>query len=215
MKSLQVVTLVVASAMFALEQNGQAQTDTNLVPVSFRAICASTNDSGGLIHERVLNANLLDACAVEHDITNLDSLRLVFNRTNFSIEVVDTNGAALCTSFAFSGGLSFTNTNNTQVVFQRDVYVGTNKTATGVISGAAAWNSTNAADFRLQADLSYIEPAAGTNAAAICHAVVRAGADINNEQEGNEGHQHGGNGNTGNNGNHRGWQNPHNPHSRQ
>ncbi len=162
----------------------------------------------------VRNANLIEDCAAEHNLTNLDLLSLVFNRTNFSIEVVDTNGMAVCTPFAFSGGLSFIGTNNTHSVFQADVYVGTNKTASGVISGSASWNNTNLASFRLHADLLYIEPAAGTNAPAICRAALSVGADMNHEGEDNEGNEHGrGHGNQGNNGNHFGWQNPQNPHS--
>ncbi len=161
----------------------------------------------------VRNANLIDDCAVEHNITNLHTLRVVYNRTNDSIEVVGTNGVALCTSFAFSDGLTFMHTNGTQIAFQRNVTVGTNKTASGVISGTAAWKDSDLTTFRLQADLLYIEPAAGTNAPAICRAVLRVGKGNEGEgDEGNEGHGHG-HGNEGNNGNHFGWQNPQNPHS--
>ncbi len=221
MKALKVAPLPLAIALLA-GQGVQAQTNTNLFPLSFKAVCTSTNSSGGLFRELVGNANLIDDCAVEHNITNLTGLSLVFNRTNFSIQVLDTNGAPLCTSFSFSGGLAFTNTNSTAIVFQRDVFVRTNTTATGVISGSASWNNTNlAASYGLRADLLYIEPAAGTNAPSICRAELRVGAALNNEEGGEENeppHEPGnrgnnGNGNQGNNGNHFGWQNPHNPHS--
>jgi hypothetical protein len=212
----KVVPSLLALALFAFTQNSRAQ--TNLLPVTFNAICTSSN-STGLLPERVTNINLIDDCAVEHGISNLDNLKLVFNTTNFSVQVLDTNGAPLCTSLAFSGGLTFTNTstnitqtasNKTQIVFQRDVLVETNLTASGVISGSATWNGTNMSSFKLNALLLYTEPAAGTNAPEICHAVLRVGENqTGGEHEG----EHPGTGNEGGNGNHLGWQNPHNPHS--
>src|SRR5690242_7579743 len=135
--SVSLAGAVQSSALLAFVQNGQAQ--TNLLPVTFNAVCTSTN-STGLVRDRINKINLIDDCAVEHNLTNLDHLALVFNVTNFSVQVVDTNGVALCTSLALSGGLTFTNTNinasnTTQVVFQKDVVVGTNQTASGVASG--------------------------------------------------------------------------------
>src|SRR6266511_1461719 len=95
----RVVPSLLAFAALAIAQNGEAQ--TNLVPVTFNAICTSSN-STGLLQERITNTNLIDNCAFEHNLTNLDNLRLVFNPTNFSVQVVGTNGVALCTSLAFS-----------------------------------------------------------------------------------------------------------------
>ena len=209
------VSLSLAFAALTFVRNSQAQ--TNLLPVTINAVCTSTN-ANGLLQERVSNINLIDDCAVEHDLTNLDNLSLVFNVTNFSVQVVDTNGVVLCTSLAFTGGLTFTNTNSlsqsgsnaTQIVFQRDVSVGTNQSPSGVISGSAAWNGTNLDSFRLTANLLYTELAAGTNSAEICRGVLRVSGE---EMEENEGHGPGV-GNRGNNGNHFGWQNPKNPHSR-
>jgi hypothetical protein len=202
-RSLKAVPLSVGLATLALAPGAQSQTNTNLFPISFRAVCTSTN-AEGIFREQVLNTNLVTDCAADHNITNLDSLSLVYNRTNDSIQVVDSNGVAICTSFAFTGGLAFTNTNNTQIVFQRNVTVGTNLTASGVISGVATWNNTNLANsFGLRAELFYIEPALGTNAPAICRAVLRVGAAVNKEPERHD------------NGKHLGWQVPQNPHNPQ
>src|ERR1041385_5218430 len=98
---------LLAFAVLAFARNGQAQ--TNLLPVTFNAICTSSN-STGLLQERLTNTNLIDNCAFEHTLTNLDNLKLVFNPTNFSVQVVGTNNAVLCTSLTFSDGLTFTNT---------------------------------------------------------------------------------------------------------
>lgn len=212
----KVVPSLLAFAISVLAQNGHAQTN---LPVTYNAICTSTN-STGLLKEVVRGINLIDDCAVENGLTNLDNLRLVFNPTNFSVQVVDTNGSNLCTSLSFPGGLTFTNTTTnimhtasnaiTQIVFQRDVLVETNPASSGVISGTASWNGTNASSFKLNALLLYSEPATGTNSAEICRATLSVG----------EGHQDGDDddsemGGHGDNGNHTGWQNPHNPHSRQ
>lgn len=207
-------TLSLAVAVFALAQNGRAQ--TNLLPVKFDAVCTSTNsgtNGTGVLQEHVSNLNLIDDCAVAHNLTNLSNLSLVFNTADFSLQVVDTNGTPLCTSLAFTGGLTFTNTNNvtmsgsnlTQIVFQKNVMVETNQTASGVISGSATWSDSNLASLRLMATVLYTEPAVGTNSAEICRAVLRVGQQM--EGEDNEGSHT-------NKGNHFGWQNPHNPHSR-
>lgn len=202
-----------AFALLAFAKNSQAQ--TNLPPVTFNAICTSSN-STGLSREIVTGTNLIDNCAVENGLSNLDGLTLVFNPTNFSVQVLGTNGTPLCTSLAFPGGLTFTNistnitedaSNATQIVFQRDVLVETNLTSSGVISGIASWKGTNISDFRLNAILLYSEPVPGTNTPEICRAVLRVG-------EGPKGDGIGGLGNHGDNGKHLGWQNPHNPHRR-
>jgi hypothetical protein len=212
------VPSLLALALFAFAQNSQAQ--TNLLPARFNATCTSSN-STGLLQEKVTNINLIDDCAFEHNLTNLDGLKLVFNTTNFSVQVIDTNGAPLCTSLAFPGGLTLTNTttnitqtasNTTQIVFQRDVLVETNLTASGVISGVATWNGTNMSAFKLNATLLYTEPATGTNGPEICGAVLRVGKDQEGDEDTGE---HPGTGNQGDNGRHLGWQNPHNPHSSQ
>ena len=211
----RVVPSLLAFALLAFAQKSQAQ--TNLLPVTFNAICTSTN-TNGLVKEVVRGINLIDDCAVEHGLTNLDNLRLVFNPTNFSVQVVGTNGTNLCTSLTFPGGTTFTNTstnitqtasNTTQIVFQRDVLVETNLTSAGVISGTASWSGTNMSSFKLNALLLYTEPATGTNSAEICRAILNVGGD----QDGEDGGGNPGPGNQGDNGKHLGWQNPHNPHS--
>jgi hypothetical protein len=215
----KVIPSLLALALCAFAENSRAQ--TNLLPVTFNAICTSSN-STGLLPERVTNINLIDDCAFEHGLSNLDNLKLVFNTTNFSVQVLDTNGAPLCTSLAFSGGLTFTNTttnitqtasNKTQIVFQRNVFVETNLTASGVISGNASWNGTNMSSFKLNGTLLYTEPANGTNAPEICHASLRVGENQSGDEDDDDDGGHPGTGNQGGNGNHLGWQNPHNPHS--
>jgi hypothetical protein len=212
----KVVPSLLAFAVLAIAQKTQAQ--TNLVPVTFNAICTSSN-STGLLQERMTDKNLIDDCAFEHNLTNLDDLKLVFNPTNFTVQVVDTNDVAVCTSLAFTGGLTFTNINTnitqtasnttTRITFQSDVLVETNLTASGVVSGTASWKGTNMSSFKLSAILLYTEPVSGTNAPEICVATLHAGegpggiGDVN----------HPGKGNQGDHGKHPGWQNPHNPHS--
>ncbi|HEY2082578.1 MAG TPA: hypothetical protein VGI88_07305 [Verrucomicrobiae bacterium] len=73
--------------------------------MTINEVCTSTN-STGLLKEIVRNINLIDDCAVEDNLTNLDNLSLVFNPTNFSVEVVDTNGMPVCTNLSFPGGLT-------------------------------------------------------------------------------------------------------------
>ena len=205
-----------AFAISVFAQNAHAQTN---LPVTYNAICTSTN-STGLLKEVVRGINLIDDCAVENGLTNLNDLRLVFNPTNFTVRVINTNGSNVCTSLSFPGGLTFTNTTTnvlhtatnsiTQIVFQRDVLVETNLTSSGVISGTASWKGTNASSFQLNALLLYTEPATGTNSAEICRATLTVGGG----QEGDQGEDDdSGKGNQGNNGNHTGWQNPNNPHS--
>jgi hypothetical protein len=204
-------------AVLAFAQYGQAQ--TNLLPVRFDAVCSSSSsNSTGILQERVRNINLIDDCAVEHGLTNLSNLSLVFNVTNFSLEVVDSNGVALCTSLAFSGGLTLTNTKSmthggsnitTQIVFQRDVTVGTNGATSGVIAGSATWKNADLSSFKLTGNLLYIEPASGTNEAEICRAVLSVGG----KQEG-EGHGPGRGDDEGSNDNQSAGQNLHNPPGR-
>lgn len=207
--SVSLAVAVQAGALLALVQNGQAQ--TNLLPVTFSAVCTSTN-SNGLVRDRVNKINLIDDCAVEHGLTNLDHLSLVFNVTNFSVQVVDSNGVPLCTSLALTGGLAFTNTNTnasntTQIVFQKNVLVDTNQIATGVASGFASWKNSDLSSFRLTASLLYIEPASGTNGAEICSGVLTVGRERNGEDEG-EGRRPAP-GSQGNDGNSFGGQNQH------
>lgn len=212
----KIVTSLAAVGLFALAQKAPAQ--TNLFPATFNAVCTSSNSSG-LLKEIVTGTNLIDNCAVENNLTNLNNLKLVFNPTNFSLQVIDTNGAPLCTSLTFPGGLTFTNTptniihtasNTTEIVFQRDVLVETNVTPSGVISGSATWNGTNMSAFRLNALLLYTEPVPGTNTPEICRASLRVGVP---HEGGDDGDNDSGDGNRGTNTNHLGWQNPHNPHS--
>lgn len=203
------VPSLVAFALLAFAANSQAQ--TNLPTVTFDAICTSTN-SAGFLPVRATDTNLIDNCAFENGLSNLDGLTLVFNPTNFSVQVNGTNGAALCTSLAFPGGLTLTNvsqaaSNTTQIVFQRDVLVETNLTSSGVISGTASWNGTNMSAFKLDAILFYTEPVPGTNTPEICRAILRVGEG---REGGGFGHEHPEN--QGDSGKHLGWQNPHNPH---
>jgi hypothetical protein len=214
----RLVLSLLAFALSVAAQNGQAQTN---LPVTYNGICTSSN-STGLLREIVRGINLVDDCAVEQGLTNLDNLRLVFNPANFSVQVVNTNGSNLCTSLSFPGGLTFTNTTTnvmhtasnavTQIVFQRDVLVETNQTSSGVISGTASWNGTNASSFKLNALLLYTEPATGTNSAEICRATLSVGGGHEGDRDEDD---DSGTGNQGDNGNHTGWQNPHNPHSQQ
>jgi hypothetical protein len=219
----KVVPALLAFALLSFAQKSQAQ--TNLFPATFNEICTSTN-TNGLVKEIVRGINLIDDCAAEAGISNLDGLTLVFNPTNFSVQVINTNGSNICTSLAFQGGTTFTNISTnithsasnttTQVVFQRDVLVETNLTSSGLISGIASWKGTNMSSFNLNALLLYTEPATGTNSTEICRAVLKVGGGQvvgggqGGDQDGDEGNK-GNHGNQGDNGKHLGSQNPHHP----
>jgi hypothetical protein len=199
--------------------NGIAITN-DLMRVTIKEVCTSTNSSGGLTNQFVGNNHFIQECAGDMGITNLTGLSLVYNRTNNSIDVVSTtnsvsgtNQTIVCTALSFEGGLSITNTNNTRIESLAFVFVGTNTTSTGTISTTTriSYGATNQITFwNLIGRFQYSVAASGTNAAMICRGVLLAGAPIikqgggdqDEDEDNNDDDDDGGGGNNGNNGNH-------------
>jgi hypothetical protein len=210
--------LTVASATLALAtvQSSRAQTNTNLYPAVFRAICISTN-TNGIVYKRFGNSNLIQQCATQLGVSNVNNLRLVYNAGDDSLQVIASTNQAnptnlTCTALSFDGGTSFSNPSNTVIERLAFVYVGTNQTASGILSATErlTYGSSNQITaFRLNGRLTYTTSASGTNAGAIYKGVLVAGTNVDEDED----NDHPGNGPHGNNGNHFGWDlgvgNPH------
>jgi hypothetical protein len=190
---------------------------TNLFAAKVNLLCVSTNQSGGFVYQYIANSNLVQECASEMGISNLTGLSLVFNRSNSALEVINrTNHTLLCTVLSFGEGVSLANSNNTRVEWATFVFVGTNTTASGLLSATErlTWGTNNQlTSFGLRGRLTYTEAAEGTNSPAICRGTLLVGTAIaravNDDHEDDcdrdDDHHNGNNpgqGNNGNNGNH-------------
>lgn len=176
-----VYAVMAAGAIITLAstQSSLAQSDTNLFRANVQLTCVTTNSSGNLVYERVGTWTFIKNCASELGITNLSGLSLVFDRSSSALEVVSgTNHMVLCTPLSFSGGLAFTNTNNTVVELQNYVFVETNSVASGVLTATERifpGTTNHPPSFTLIGELNYTEPASGTNPPAICHGTLFVG----------------------------------------
>ena len=91
-----------------------------------------TNSSGGLSYSNYGNRQILKDAADAAGLTNLSGLRLVYNKTNDTLEVVmGTNDMVVATPMTFNGGVSLSKTNDTVVERLAWVYLGTNGMAAG------------------------------------------------------------------------------------
>jgi hypothetical protein len=167
-------------------QTSKAQTNTNRFPASVNLICLSTNQSGGIVYQRVRTADFVEECALEMGVTNVTGLSLVFNRSNRSLEVVNgTNQTALCTPLSFEGGVALANSNNTRIVSQSFVFVDPNTTAGGLLSAieTLTWGTSNQlTSFGLRGELSY-SFTNGTNSPALCGGVLLVGSAIHQDDD--------------------------------
>jgi hypothetical protein len=208
MKRHNILTLLTATAIAAAvaAQTSVAQTNTSLFPARIQLTCVGTNGSG-LVYDHVGTSDFIQECAAENGVTNLTGLSLVYNRSNSSLEVVSgTNQTIVCTPLTFSGGSSFTNTNNSVVERLAFVFVETNTVSSGVLAATERFNtgtSNRPPSFSLIGRLSYTEPAAGTNSAEICRGVLLVGNLLNHgegDDHDNDNNGHHGEGNNGNGG---------------
>src|SRR6185295_1447620 len=99
--------LVIGALSATVSVMGQSTNTNDLVRVSVKSVCSSTNQSGGFTNEFLGNQHLIEECAAEMGVTNFTGLSLVYNRTNPSLQVVSgTNRTFLCTALSFEGGVS-------------------------------------------------------------------------------------------------------------
>lgn len=154
--------------------------NAQLYRASVHAVCVSTNSSGGLSYSGYGNRQIITQCAQEQGVTNLMSLRLVYDRTNDALEVVQgTNNTVICTPMTFSGGVSVSKTN--QMVTERlaFVFLGKDTQADGTLRAREqlSLNSSNqVVHFFLSGQLQFASAANGTNAAMVCSGSLNAGS---------------------------------------
>jgi hypothetical protein len=140
----------------------------DLYKACIRAVCVTSNQSGGLVYRPVGTKEFIRRCAKDQGLTNLNDLSLVFNRTNNSLEVVSgTNHDLVCTPLSFSGGasLSSSNANATKVERLDFVYVDMDTMAAGTLAATERYvvgPSNQVTRFNLTGRLQYAV-AAGTN----------------------------------------------------
>src|SRR5215469_12989866 len=106
----------------------------DLVPAFVSAISVSTNGTNGnLSYHSFGNKDIIRSCASSAGLTNLQGLRLVYDRTNDTLDVVS-NQTLVCTPAAFSGGTSLSNTNGTTTQELTFVYWEGSTVANGTLS---------------------------------------------------------------------------------
>lgn len=150
----------------------------------YRAVVSTvsivTNHTGGLSYKGYGNREIIRQCANEMGLTNLQDLRLVYDRTADGLEVVTgTNHTILCTPLVFGGGVSLSKTNNQVVERLAFVFTDTNQVVNGTLRATEHFvfgPSNEITHFGLQGSLAFAVPAEGTNGAAIYSGRVSAGS---------------------------------------
>ena len=235
MKNSRTFSAVILAAFslglpFAAVQTCDAQTNTNLFPARISLVCITTNTNGNLAYDRVKTVEFIEESATDIGITNFTGLKLVFNRSNSSLEVINrTNLAVLTTPLSFDGGVSLTNSNGTRVELETYVFLGTNTVASGSLSATEKLTygtSNQLTSFGLRGQLVY-SFTNGTNSPTICRGTLLVGSAIARDDQhdddddedddngnqgqgkgnqgqgkGNQGKGNNGNQGNGNNGNH-------------
>jgi hypothetical protein len=168
--------LAVAVAAFGLQLIGAATVSAqDLYQVYLNAVGISTNSDGNLVYKELDNRDLIRAAASADGLTNLNGLSLVYNVEGSDVEVVSgTNKTVISTPLTFSGGVSFTNTNDTKGQLLKYVYWGPSTVSSGTLA-AGEWiryGSTNQitnqiTDFLLEGQLQFAVPGSGTNGPTI------------------------------------------------
>jgi hypothetical protein len=137
-----------------------------------------TNSSGGLSYSHYGNRQILRAAADAAGLTNLFGLRLVYNKTNDTLEVVmGTNDVVIATPMTFNGGVSLSKTNDTVVERLAWVFLGTNGMAAGTLRATEHSHfgtSNELTRFTLIGRLQFANPAQGTNGATIYSGTISA-----------------------------------------
>jgi len=154
----------------------------DLVPAFLNAISVSTNGTNGnLSYNSFGNKDIIRSCASSAGLTNLEGLKLVFDRTNDTLDVVSgTNQTLVCTPAAFSGGTSLSNTNGTTTQELTFVFWEGSTTANGTLSALEhTYTKTNGMTFfNLKGQLQFQVPASGTNGPTIYLGSLIAGNEL-------------------------------------
>jgi sugar lactone lactonase YvrE len=162
------------------------------------AVGISTNQNGNLTYQWFNNQSIICNTVAELGLTNPTCLSVVYDQTAGALDVVsgtnDTNYTVVATVLTFSGGVSLTNTNGTEIQLLTDVYWGTNPTIAGTLlakelippvsdvsgckrlhgfgsrcrqSGAGNCGGPQSEGFSLQGQLQFAVPSNGTNSSVI------------------------------------------------
>lgn len=157
--------------------------------VSTRSV--ATNGSGGLSYSHYGNRQIIADAAAAAGVTNLNGLRLVYNKTSDALEVVmGTNNTVVATPITFSGGVSLSKTNGTVVERLSWVFLGTNTVAAGTLRATEYSHfgtSNELTHFALIGQLQFAKPASGTNGASIYSGNISAGPSAKHEGRGGDG----------------------------
>lgn len=175
--------LILAGAAFAAQSLlVTAVLGQPLYPAFVRTVSVTTNDNGGFAYHPYGNRQIIQECAAEAGLTNLEGLHLVYDLTADALEVVSgTNNDVVCTPMTFSGGVTLSKTNNqNNQVEERLAFVslGTNGVVNGTLRATefTRFGPTNQVTrFVLNGALQFAQPADGTNAPAIYSGSVSAG----------------------------------------
>lgn len=166
----------------------QAQTNkvsTNLFNVAFVARCVQTNNSGGLAERCISARHIVADCAAGHGITNLASLRLVYDQDADAINVVSiTNGVTLCEVMSFGGGQSLSKADGSVIERLAFVFLPEDDTARGSFRGkqiirkpkVPKWGQPRPNGFSLSGHFHYSTAATATGGAKIYDGTFATGA---------------------------------------
>ncbi|HEX5218881.1 MAG TPA: hypothetical protein VFZ59_04890 [Verrucomicrobiae bacterium] len=165
---------------------GDAQVDTNLYRARINLVCTSTNANGNLVHDRIITSEFVQECAVAMGITDSSDLALAYNRNNDSLEVVNrVTREVVCTPLSFAVGTALTNANNTRVLLQTFVFLGTDTIASGLLSATQRLAYTRSGELRsfgMRGSIFY-SFTDGSNSPTLCQGIVAVGTGIS--QRGN------------------------------
>jgi hypothetical protein len=165
--------MIIVAAAAVLSQMIQIQSASaqQFYPASVDVKSVSTNQAGNLTYQEFGASEIISNTASELGLTNLTGLSLVYDRVADAIEVVSgTNDTLVGTPLAFSGGVTLSNTNGTEIQRIAGVFWGTNQTANGtLVADESNFPATTnrPAEFKLQGQFQFLVAADGTNAPAI------------------------------------------------
>jgi hypothetical protein len=174
---------IIAATAVAVQGFGICSSNAQeLYPAYVSAISISTNSStGNLTYHYFRNRDIIRDCANETGVTNLEGLKLVYDRTADALEVVSgTNQTVLCTPLTFSGGTSLRNTNGTVTQRLAFVYWENSTVANGtMVAMEKRYTPTNGMTyFNLRGQLQLALPGTGTNGPAIYLGSLVAGSNL-------------------------------------
>lgn len=155
------------------------------------AVSVATNSSGGLSYHRYGNREIIQDCATEAGLTNLEGLQLVYDPMADALEVVSgTNQVVVCTPMMFSGGVALSKTNNTVEERISFVSLETNSVVNGTLRATERFKfgpTNQVTHFDLRGSLQFAQPADGTNPPVIYSGTLSAGNFGRDEEPGEQG----------------------------